>query len=162
MSSAPPPPPRPEPARRERDLVALIALGGGLGALARYGLARLWPPPVGGFPWVTFGTNVLGCLAMGVLMGCVLHVWPPSRYRRPFLGTGVLGGFTTFSTYAVETRGLLAGGHPGTAVAYALGSLLAGVSAAWLGLALTRRAGRAGAGRAGAGRAAADRAGAAR
>ena len=144
MSSDPPAqpptaPPRREPSRREADVVALIALGGGLGALARYGLARLWPTRAGCFPWATFVTNVAGCLAMGVLLACVLHIWPPSRYRRPFLGTGILGGFTTFSTYVVETRGLLSVGHLPLAVGYALGSVVSGVAGAWLGLVLTRR-----------------------
>ncbi len=143
-----PPPPRgdlmpvsePEPGRtRHWDVLAVVALGGGLGSVARYGLARAWPTPAGGFPWTTFTTNVLGSLLLGALMVCVVEVWPPSRYRRPFLGVGILGGFTTFSTYVNETRGLIATGHLAVADAYALTSLVAGLAAVWTGTALVRR-----------------------
>jgi CrcB protein len=136
----PPPGQRTGRSRGQADVLAVIALGGGLGSVARYGLARLWPTPAGGFPWATFNTNVLGSLALGALMVYVLEVWPPARYRRPFLGVGVLGGFTTFSTYMVETRGLLAGHHPALAFGYALGSLVAGLAAVWAGAALARLA----------------------
>ncbi|MFC1416086.1 fluoride efflux transporter FluC [Streptacidiphilus cavernicola] len=123
---------------RQGGVLAVIALGGGLGSLARYGLARVWPTPAGGFPWATFGTNVLGSLLLGALMVYVVEVWPPSRYRRPFLGVGVLGGFTTFSTYMNETRGLIADGRLALADAYALTSLIAGLAAVWTGIALAR------------------------
>jgi CrcB protein len=124
---------------RQWDVLAVIAVGGGLGSVARYGLARAWPTPAGGFPWATFTTNVIGSLALGLLMVYVIEVWPPSRYRRPFLGVGILGGFTTFSTYMNETRGLISTGHFSLADAYALTSLIAGLAAAWTGIALARR-----------------------
>jgi CrcB protein len=127
------------PARGSWDVVAVVAVGGGLGSVARYGLARAWATPAGGFPWATFSTNVLGSLALGLLMVYVVEVWPPSRYRRPFLGVGIIGGFTTFSTYMNETRGLLASGHLAIADAYALTSLVAGLAAVWTGIALARR-----------------------
>jgi len=123
---------------REWDVVAVIAVGGGLGSIARYGIARAWPTPADGFPWATFVTNVLGSLALGLLMVYVIEVWPPARYRRPFLGVGIIGGFTTFSTYMSETRGLLATHHFARADAYALTSLLAGLAAVWTGIALAR------------------------
>ncbi|MHA6761074.1 fluoride efflux transporter FluC [Streptacidiphilus sp. PAMC 29251] len=146
--AVPAPPPSPaspaaEGHRGQRDIVAVIALGGGLGSLARYGLARLWPTAADGFPWATFVTNALGSLALGALMVCVLDVWPASRYRRPFLGVGILGGFTTFSTYLVETRGLLAARQFALAGGYAFGSLLTGLLAVCLGAALARRLSRA-------------------
>ncbi|MEZ0092890.1 CrcB family protein [Streptacidiphilus sp. EB129] len=132
-------PRRPPPAwAREWDVLGVIALGGGLGSVARYGLARLWPTPAGTFPWATFTTNVSGSLALGALMVYVLEVWPPSRYRRPFLGVGILGGFTTFSTSMLETRGLLAARQFSLADSYALGSLVAGLAAVWTGVALAR------------------------
>ncbi|MEU9132717.1 fluoride efflux transporter CrcB [Kitasatospora sp. NPDC048540] len=128
------------PARpRQWDVVAVVAVGGGVGSIARYTLARAWPTPVGGFPWATFTTNITGSLLLGVLMVHVLEVRPPNRYARPFLGVGLLGGFTTFSTYAVELRDLLARGHLAVADAYALTSLVVGLAAAWTGIAATRR-----------------------
>lgn len=133
-----PRPPRP----RQWDVLAVIALGGGLGSTARYGLAQAWPTTPGTFPWATFTTNVSGSLLLGLLMVHVLEIWPPSRYLRPFLGVGILGGFTTFSTYTVEVRGLLAGGRVSLADAYALSSLVAGLAAVWTGMALARLLGR--------------------
>ncbi|MFF9768250.1 fluoride efflux transporter CrcB [Streptomyces sp. NPDC053086] len=125
---------------RQTDVLAVIALGGGLGSIARYGLALAWPTPAGGFPWATFITNISGCFALGVLMVCVLEVWPPNRYVRPFLGVGFLGGYTTFSTYTVELHHLLSLGDWSKADAYALTSLVAGLVTAWLGIAAVRRA----------------------
>lgn len=117
-------------------VLVLIAVGGGLGALARYGLATLLPTAPGRFPWATFGTNVAGCFLIGVLMVLITEVWPAHRLVRPFLGVGVLGGFTTFSTYAVETRGLLQPDTVGLAFAYLAGTLLcallAVIAAVWL------------------------------
>ncbi|MGY2061256.1 fluoride efflux transporter FluC, partial [Nocardia gipuzkoensis] len=97
----------PSESRRDRaTLLATIAIGGSLGALARYGLAELWPTPPEGFPWATFTTNVSGCFLIGVLMVLITDIWIAHRLLRPFLGVGVLGGFTTFSTYTNETRNL--------------------------------------------------------
>lgn len=120
--------------RSRWDVLAVIAAGGAVGSLARWGLGRAFAVPPGRFPWATFVTNVSGCLLIGALMVFVLDVWPPSRYRRPFLGVGVLGGFTTFSTYLLDTHGLLAARHPGTALTYLVGSLVAGLAAVWLGI----------------------------
>ncbi len=117
----------------------MVAFGGGLGSVARYGMARAWPTPAGGFPWATFATNVLGSLALGLVMVYVIEVWPPSRYRRPFIGVGIIGGFTTFSTWMSESRGLIATGHLAVADAYALTSLVVGLAAVWSGIALARR-----------------------
>ena len=122
------------------DILAVIAAGGALGSLARWELSRLLPHPAATFPWATFDTNVSGCLLLGVLMVFVLDVWPPSRYVRPFLGVGVLGGFTTFSTYMLDARGLLVSGHAATAGAYLFGSLVAGLAAVWAGVTLARLA----------------------
>ncbi len=123
---------------RRLDTTLVIGLGGLLGSLARFGLSVLLPSRVGGFPWATFLTNVSGCFAIGVLMVLILDVWEVHRLLRPFLGVGVLGGFTTFSTYAVDTRTLLGAGPATTAVAYLCGTVVAALVAVWLGAGLTR------------------------
>jgi CrcB protein len=124
----------------EAPVVGVVALGGGLGALSRYALAEALPTPASGFPWATFATNVLGCLLIGVLMVLVTEARPAHRLVRPFLGVGVLGGFTTFSTYAVETSGLLRHGEAGLAVVYLAGTLLAAMLAVVAGVIVTRAA----------------------
>ena len=118
--------------------VVAVSLGGGLGALARYGLLLLWPPRTGGFPVATFVTNILGCLLIGALMVLVAEFWADRRLVRPFLGTGVLGGFTTFSTYVVDVRRLVADDAAGLAVLYLAGTVVAALTAAYAGSALTR------------------------
>jgi fluoride exporter len=121
------------------DVLLVIGVGGSLGAAARWSVSQLLTPVDGGFPLATFVVNVVGCLLLGVLMVLVTDRWPPSRYRRPFLGVGVLGGFTTFSTFEAEARELVAGGHGLLAAAYVVGSLVAGLLAVALGVAATRR-----------------------
>nr|WP_167218584.1 CrcB family protein [Kribbella shirazensis] len=117
--------------RRTYDPVVLgaIAVGGALGAAARYLVGLGWPTPPGGFPFSTLVINVVGCGLIGILMVLVTDVFTRQRLLRPFLGTGVLGGFTTFSTYAVDIQQLVSGGHAGTALLYLattiVGALLA-------------------------------------
>jgi CrcB protein len=112
--------------------------GGAVGGTARWGVGALLPTPAGQFPWSTLLINVAGSLLIGLAMMLILEVWSPRRYVRPFLVVGVLGGFTTFSTYAVEVRGLFATGSGPLAVAYLLGTLLAGLAAVWAGVGLGR------------------------
>lgn len=116
-----------------------VALGGAAGSAARYGLTVAWPPEPAGFPWVTLVVNLVGCALLGALMQVIAIRIAPHRFVRPFLGTGVLGGFTTFSTYAVETRELLAAHRPGLAVAYVLGTLAGSLAAVQVGMWLARR-----------------------
>jgi CrcB protein len=120
------------------DLLAVIATGGAVGSLARWGLAEAIPPTADEFPWATFAANVSGCLVLGALMVLVSEVWPPSRYLRPFLGVGVLGGYTTFSTAMLEARALLIFGHPGTAGIYLIGTLAGGLTAVRVGMVAVR------------------------
>lgn len=129
---------RVELVRSRGPVLGVIALGGGLGALARYGLAHLMPTRPGHFPWATFVTNVVGCLLIGVLMVLVTEVLPAHRLVRPFFGVGVLGGFTTFSTYAVEIRGLLSPGTVVLAFGYLAGTLVACLLAVLAGVWVTR------------------------
>jgi fluoride exporter len=120
------------------DVLAVIAVGGVLGAEARYGVALLLPHAPSTFPWATLAVNALGCLLIGVLMIVVTEVTRPHRLARPFLGVGVLGGFTTFSTYTVDVERLLLAHRPGTALGYLLGTLGAALVAVWLGATATR------------------------
>jgi len=122
------------------DVLAVIAAGGAVGSLGRWGLTLLLPHPAGAFPWATFVANATGCLALGVLMVFVVEVWRPSRYARPFLGVGVLGGFTTFSTFMLDARALLVAGRTAAAGAYVAGSLVAGLVAVVVGIRATRLA----------------------
>ena len=111
-------------------VVGVVSLGGIIGSLARYGLAEAFPHGPGDFPWATFVTNVLGCFAIGVLLA---RLTPRSHpLLRPFLGTGILGGFTTFSTFAVDTEKLLHG-HVVVALVYYFGTVTAAMLAAALG-----------------------------
>lgn len=123
----------------EASVVAAVAVGGALGATARYALTLWWPLQPGGFPWATFWTNVVGCAVIGVFMVLITEAWSPHPLLRPFVGTGVLGGFTTFSTYAVDIRKLFGSGHPGTALAYLAATLLGALAAVWLATLATRR-----------------------
>lgn len=115
------------------EVVVAVSLGGALGAVARYGLTVAVPTPADQWPWATFVANVTGCLAIGALMVIVAELTAPHRLVRPFLGPGLLGGFTTFSTYALETRTLVAHGHLGLAAGYVVASLALGLLAVWLG-----------------------------
>ncbi|HEY1179558.1 MAG TPA: fluoride efflux transporter CrcB [Phytomonospora sp.] len=130
-----------EPAPRKGDWrpVAAVSLGGGLGALARYGLLVLWPPRTGAFPLATFAANVLGCLLIGALVVLAARFWPHRPLVRLSLGTGVLGGFTTFSTYVIDVRRLVADDAVGLAVLYLAVTVAAALAAAYAGSALTRR-----------------------
>lgn len=130
---------RPSPWQGQAPVVAVVALGGALGATARYALALHWPPHPGGFPWATFWTNVVGCAVIGVFMVVITDVWAAHRLVRPFFGTGVLGGFTTFSTYAVDIRRLVDHGRPATGLVYLAATLLAALTAVWLAATATRR-----------------------
>jgi fluoride exporter len=110
------------------------ALGGALGALARWGVAEALPHEAGGWPWATLLVNLSGCLLLGLLIGSVLARSPDSPWLRPFLATGVLGGYTTYSAFAVEIVQLGEAGRPGVAAAYLLASVVGGVAASALGL----------------------------
>ncbi|MEU7059220.1 CrcB family protein [Streptomyces sp. NPDC046197] len=124
--------------RGEAPVVAVVALGGILGATARYAASLWWPTPPGGFPWTTFWTNVVGCAVIGVFMVVITDAWAAHRLVRPFFGTGVLGGFTTFSTYAVDIQRLVGSGHTRTGLAYLAVTLLTALAAVWLAMTATR------------------------
>jgi len=123
------------PPRLDAAAVGAIGLGGGLGSVGRYALSRWWPAHAGAVPWTTLAINVVGSLLLGMLVVAVTEIWRPHHLVRPLLGTGVLGGFTTFSTFAVEDRGLAFS----TAASYLMLSVVGGLAAAVLGMGLIRR-----------------------
>lgn len=124
--------------RTRADVLLVIGVGGALGSLARWGVAELLPWSGRSFPWATFVANVSGAFLLGLLMVLLLDVLPPHRYARPFLGVGLLGGYTTFSTYMLEAQDLLLGDRPAIAMTYLAGSLVTGLVAVWVGIASAR------------------------
>jgi len=126
--------------RGQPAVLGAIALGGALGAPARYGISLAVHVTPGTFPWGTFWTNLSGSFAVGFVLVLVLERFPPTRYLRPFLATGFLGSYTTYSTFAVETDLLVRNGRLGVALAYVVGSFGAGLAAAWAGALLARAA----------------------
>ncbi|OBQ46937.1 chromosome condensation protein CrcB [Streptomyces sp. H-KF8] len=124
--------------RAHAPVVAVVALGGGAGAAARHAAALRWPTPADGFPWTTLGVNITGCAMIGVLMVVIAEARTAHPLVRPFFGTGLLGGFTTFSAYAVDGHTLLAGGGGGLALTYLAVTPLAALGAVWAAAAATR------------------------
>lgn len=125
--------------RGESAVMAAVAAGGAIGAAGRYLVALALPAGSGAFPTATFVVNVLGCGLIGILMVLVTDVWIRQRLLRPFLGTGVLGGFTTFSTYTVDVQRLASTGHLAVAAGYLAATLAGALAAVWLTTTLTRR-----------------------
>lgn len=124
--------------RTHRWVVLVIAVGGMVGAGSRYGIESAWPPESASVPWATLGVNVSGCLLIGVLMVYVIDVARAHPLLRPFLGVGVLGGFTTFSTYAVETNTLLIDRQPGPGLGYLVATPILALLAVAIGMLLAR------------------------
>jgi len=117
----------------------LVGLGGGMGAMARYGVSLAMPAPQGAWPWATFLINVTGSLLIGVLAGWVSTKGEAGEPWRLLLGVGVLGGYTTFSAYSLETLRLIERNDMAGAAAYSLGSVIAGLAAVSLGVAIAKR-----------------------
>lgn len=132
--------PRRASGRADWPVLGAIAAGGALGALARAGLTSVFARQPPGFPWGVFTINASGCLLIGVLMVAVTDVRPGRRLLRPFLGTGVLGGYTTFSAYIVDIQHLVAAGAARAALAYLTATVLAALAAVHSGASLCRLA----------------------
>jgi CrcB protein len=127
-----------ELARSHGAVLVVIAAGGAIGALCRYALTVAIPVVPGRFPVATFVINVTGCLFIGALMVLVSEVYRAHPLIRPFLGVGVLGGFTTFSTYAEDLRALLRPESTFTGLGYLFGTIAGALLAVWAGMRLTR------------------------
>lgn len=117
-----------------------VALGGALGSVLRFSIAEATRrlPAFAAFPWATLGINVVGSFALGAVSGWTLANPSASPQLRAFVMVGLLGGFTTFSTFALEGVALWQSDQPLRAVAYAFGSVLLSLAAAALGLILAR------------------------
>ncbi|UVO12154.1 CrcB family protein [Mycobacterium sp. SVM_VP21] len=120
-------------------MVAAVAVGGAIGACARHGIELAWPTPTAGFPWTILAVNVSGSALMGALMVAITELWVGHRLLRPLLGTGVLGGYTTFSAFAGDVDALVGAGHPARALLYLFTTPILVLITAWAAAALTRR-----------------------
>ncbi len=111
-----------------------VALGGAIGSMARFGVSSLVVKQVNpvNFPWGTFSVNILGCMLAGVFLVVAETMQSISQEARLFIVTGLLGGFTTFSAFGIETLGLIKRGEMLIALSYASLSIIVGVLAMWL------------------------------
>ena len=116
----------------------LVMIGGAVGAALRFGLSRAVPMVVGVWPWATFIANVLGSLLMGILAFWLVRKGAQGEQVRLLLGVGVLGGFTTFSTFSLEVGQMIENGQLVMAFGYAIASVLVGLTALFAGVALAR------------------------
>lgn len=108
--------------RDGRELAAIFA-GGFIGAIARAEIAVAWPTRPGEWPWATFVVNIVGAFLLGYFATRLQERLPLSSYRRPFLGTGICGALTTFSTMQLELLQMLDENRIGLALAYAFVSV---------------------------------------
>ncbi|HEX4730741.1 MAG TPA: fluoride efflux transporter CrcB [Solirubrobacterales bacterium] len=126
--------------RFDRRELAAIYVGGVIGALGRVGLSEALPHGVDAWPWATFTVNMIAAALLGWFVTRLGERLPPSTYQRPFLGTGVCGALSTFSTLQLELFKMLEGGYVGLAVAYAAATIAGGFACVHLGTVATRRA----------------------
>jgi CrcB protein len=133
--------PRSTPPHLRAGLVGLVVLGGALGTALRAELAALLPAS-GGWSWTILGINVVGAFCLGLLLDALARRGPDEGRRRSvrlFVGTGVLGGFTTYSTLALDVAEFLRDGRADAGAAYGLLSVVLGVVAVALGLLVAGR-----------------------
>ncbi|MGB5951236.1 MAG: CrcB family protein [Ornithinimicrobium sp.] len=117
---------------RQQHVLAVVAAGGAIGSLVRASVQQTWVESAGTFPWVTLGINIVGCFCLGMLT-VLAAVRSSPWWVTPFLGTGLLGGFTTFSAYVVWAGELALSDNLTLAVGYVALTPAICVSAAWLG-----------------------------
>ena len=119
--------------------ILLVGLGGGLGSIARYACQRfliIYHPHH--FPWGTFAVNIVGCLLIGIFWGLSFPSFDSNEQWKLFLMTGICGGFTTFSSFTLESIGLLKEQRTGLFFLYLASSVLAGLLATYAGMKLMR------------------------
>ena len=126
--------------RFDRRELAAIYVGGVLGALGRVGLSEALPHGAGAWPWATFVVNMVGAALLGWFVTRLGERLPPSTYGRPFLGTGICGALTTFSTLQLELFRMLEGGYVPLALGYAAATIAGGFACVHFGTVATRRA----------------------
>ena len=122
--------------------LGVILLGGTAGTALRAWIEGAFAPPIGEWPWATFGINLSGALLLGTLLELLAATGPDRGWRRGVrlgVGTGLLGGYTTYSTFSVETLQLLHAGAWLLGLGYAISSVLLGLVAAFLGGRAARR-----------------------
>lgn len=116
-----------------------VAIGGAVGTALRWGVGAAWPVAPGTFPVTTLVINLVGSALIGVVLVLYLDRDPARPVMHSLLGTGLLGGFTTFSTFAVESTELLRTSHAAIAAAYVVISVVGGLACALVAMTLTRR-----------------------
>ena len=126
------------PTHDRRELAAIFC-GGIVGALARTGLAQAFPDSAHTWPWAIFAVNIVGAFLLGYFVTRLAERLPTSAYKRPFLGTGLCGALTTFSTVQLELYKMTRAHQWGLAVGYAAATLVASFAAVALATALVRR-----------------------
>ena len=124
--------------RAQGAIVLAVAVGGVVGALGRYGISLALPATTHQFPWATWIINITGAAALGFLLIVIQEQFSRARLARPLIGTGVLGAYTTFSTFMVEAVQLMRSGRPLDAALYLLGTILGGLAAVWVGITAAR------------------------
>lgn len=119
---------------RQHLVLAAIALGGFVGAWGRDEVSLTWRTTSGDIPWTTFAINTSGAFMLGLILTVLLNRSRPANYLRPFLGVGVLGAWTTMSTFAMESDLLVKDGDIAAAVAYAAATVGLGLIVTWAGI----------------------------
>jgi fluoride exporter len=123
----------------DRREMGAIFLGGALGAIARTAISRWFPSGDGSWPWAVFAINISGACVLGYFVTRLQERLPLSTYRRPLIGTGFCGAYTTFSTMQVELLHMLQAHHYGLAIGYAVASIACGYLAVFVATAAARR-----------------------
>jgi CrcB protein len=126
------------PTHDRRELAAIFC-GGIVGALVRTGLAQAFPDNAHSWPWAIFAVNIVGAFLLGYFVTRLAERLPTSAYKRPFLGTGLCGALTTFSTVQLELYKMARAHQWGLAVGYAAATVVAAFAAVTLATALVRR-----------------------